>query len=257
MGLVPGSSTLDLTLDGVTIRYGDVLALDDVTARIPLGTSVAVLGPNGSGKSTLLKAIAGLLPLSSGTIDCGRSEVAIVLQSTDVDPSLPLTVADSVAMARYPKVGLFGRFGPADRDAVDLAIRTLDLGELVDRQIHHLSGGQRQRTFVAQGLAQDAPVLLLDEPITGLDIVSRSLITEALDRAAAEGRTTILTTHSFAEAEQCDQVMLLSNRCIAFGAPDEVLTESNLQEAFGGRFVKVGDTLVLDDPHHEHEHAHH
>ena len=239
-----------LRLNGVTIQYGDVTALDEVTVTVPLGVSVAVIGPNGSGKSTLLKAIAGLLSPTSGTIDSNGSDVAIVLQSTDVDQSLPLTVRDSVAMARYPKLGLLGRYGPADRAAVDAAVAGLELTDLVDRQIHHLSGGQRQRTLVAQGLAQDAEVLLLDEPLTGLDVVSQSLIADSLDQASADGRTTIITTHSFAEAEQRDLVMLLSNRCIAFGPPKEVLTEANLREAFGGRFIKVGNTLVLDDPHH-------
>ena len=239
-----------LRLNGVNIQYGDVTALDEVTVTVPLGVSVAVIGPNGSGKSTLLKAIAGLLSPTSGTIDSNGSDVAIVLQSTDVDQSLPLTVRDSVAMARYPKLGLLGRYGPADRAAVDAALAGLELTDLVDRQIHHLSGGQRQRTLVAQGLAQDAEVLLLDEPLTGLDVVSQSLIADALDQASADGRTTIITTHSFTEAEQRDLVMLLSNRCIAFGPPKEVLTEANLREAFGGRFIKVGNTLVLDDPHH-------
>ena len=245
-----------LRLDDVTIRYGDVLALERVTARIPPGSSVAVIGPNGSGKSTLLKAIAGLVPLSSGAVDSNGCGVAIVLQSTDVDRSLPLTVRDSVMMARYPKIGLVGRLRTADREAIDRAIADLDLEELLDRQIHQLSGGQRQRTFVAQGLAQKAEVLLLDEPLTGLDVMSRSLIVDVLDRASSEGRTTILTTHSFTEAERCDLVMLLANHCIAFGPPSAVLTETNLREAFGGRFVKVGNTLVLDDPHHEHKHAH-
>ena len=239
-----------LRLNGVTIQYGDVTALDEVTVTVPLGVSVAVIGPNGSGKSTLLKAIAGLASPTSGTIDSNGSDVAIVLQSTDVDQSLPLTVRDSVAMARYPKLGLLGRYGSVDRAAVDAAVAGLELTDLVDRQIHHLSGGQRQRTLVAQGLAQDAEVLLLDEPLTGLDVVSQSLIADSLDQASADGRTTIITTHSFAEAEQRDLVMLLSNRCIAFGPPKEVLTEANLREAFGGRFIKVGNTLVLDDPHH-------
>lgn len=245
-----------LRLDAVTMRFGSVLALDRVSATVPLGASVAVIGPNGSGKSTLLKAIAGLLVPTSGSIDTGGSKVAIVLQSTEVDQSLPLTVGDTVAIARYPHVGLIGRYRSVDRTAVDTAIAGLELEGLVDRQIHQLSGGQRQRTFVAQGLAQDADVLLLDEPLTGLDIVSRSLIADALDRARANGRTTILTTHSFTEAEECDLVMLLATRCIAFGPPSSVLTESNLRLAFGGRFVKVGNTLVLDDPHHEHDHAH-
>lgn len=245
-----------LRIDNLDVRYGDIVALERLTVDIPHGASVAVIGPNGSGKSTLLKALAGILRPTSGTVDHQGREVAIVLQSTDVDRSVPLTVRDTVSIARYPHVGLLGRFKPADHEAIDDAMRRLELGDLTDRQIHQLSGGQRQRTFVAQGLAQEADVLLLDEPLTGLDVVSRGLIADALDRERTTGRTTILTTHSFAEAEQCDFVMLLATRCIAFGSPTSVVTEDNLRQAFGGRFIKVGETLVLDDPHHDHEHRH-
>ena len=245
-----------LRLNSVCIRYDDATALDSVTTDIPAGSSVAIIGPNGSGKSTLLKAVAGLIRPDSGSIDRGGQSTAIVLQSTDVDRSVPLTVGDTVAMARYPHTGLLGRFGADDRQAVDDALRQMDLETLTNRQTHHLSGGQRQRTFVAQGLAQEADMLLLDEPLTGLDVVSRSLIADALQRTREAGRTVMITTHSFEEAEECDLVMLLATRCIAIGTPDEVFTEDHLRQAFGGRIAKVGDTLILDDPHHEHEHAH-
>ncbi len=231
------------------------MALEGLSALIPAGSSVAVIGPNGSGKSTLLKAIIGILRPMTGTIDRGDRSVAIVLQSTDVDRSLPLNVADTVAVARYSSVGLFRRFSPGDRRAIDTALQRLQIDDLVDRPLHHLSGGQRQRTFVAQGLAQEADILLLDEPVTGLDVVSRSLIDTALDEERAAGRTTISTTHSFVEAERCDLVMLLANRCIAFGPPSTVLTEPNLTAAFGGRFIQVGSTILLDDPHHDHVHG--
>ena len=246
-----------LRLTDLSLRFGDVLALDGVTADVAPGRSMAVIGPNGSGKSTLLKAIAGILRPSSGTVETNGSDVAIVLQSTDVDRSVPLTVRDTVTLARFPRVGLLGRLRSVDQAAIDAAVRRLDIEDLLDRQIHNLSGGQRQRAFVAQGLAQESEILLLDEPLTGLDVVSRSLIADAIDREQRDGRTVVLTTHSFAEAERCDLVMLLATRCIAFGPPDVVLTEENLRQAFGGRLVRVNDTLVLDDPHHEHDHAHH
>lgn len=248
--------TIAIRVDDVQVRYGSIVALDGCTLEIPAGVSVAVIGPNGSGKSTLLKAIAGLIRPTRGTIDVGGRSVSIVLQSTEVDRSLPLTVRDTVSTARYAQLGLLRRFGAADREAVDRAVARLDLQSVVGRQIHHLSGGQRQRAFVAQGLAQEADIVLLDEPLTGLDVVSRSLIDEALDGERDAGRTTVMTTHSFTEANACDLVALLSTRCIAFGRPATVLTEANLQLAFGGGFVRVGNTLVLDDPHHEHSHAH-
>lgn len=249
IGWVQAVSVRDLS-----VRYGPIVALDGVTASVPSGVSLAVIGPNGSGKSTLLKVLAGVLAPTSGRVDRGGRTAAIVLQATDVDRSLPLTVRDTVTMARFPRVGLVRRLRPADRHAVEVALERLDLPGLVDRQIHELSGGQRQRTFVAQGLAQGAEILLLDEPLTGLDAVSRSLIADVLDNERAAGTTVVVTTHSFAEAKRCDLVMLMATRCIAFGPPDEVLTEQNLREAFGGRFLRVGDTLVLDDPHHDHAH---
>ena len=101
-------------------------------------------------------------------------------------------------------------------------------------------------------LAQDAPILLLDEPLTGLDVVSRTTIADVLADEHAAGRTIITTTHNFADAEQADLVLLLATQCVAFGTPHDVFTEANLRAAFGGRIAQVGDTLVLDDPHHHH-----
>ncbi|MEM9711672.1 MAG: metal ABC transporter ATP-binding protein [Actinomycetota bacterium] len=239
-------STTDLVVD-----HGPLRALDGVSIEVPVGSTVAVIGPNGSGKSTLLKTIAGILTPSRGRVEVRGPAPAIVLQSTEVDRSVPISVRDTVAMARYPSLGLFGRYGADDRAVVDEALARLDLTDLADRPIHQLSGGQRQRVLVAQGIAQRAPLLLLDEPLTGLDVRSRSIITDALDDEHRHGRTLISTTHNFRDAEQADLVLLLATRCVAYGAPAEVLTEEHLREAFGGRFVRVGDTLLLDDPHHD------
>ncbi|MEM9653119.1 MAG: metal ABC transporter ATP-binding protein [Actinomycetota bacterium] len=243
---------LSVRLDRLSVSYGDVVALNDVSVELPAGRSIAVVGPNGSGKSTLLKAIAGVVQPSSGTVDIGGRTSAIVLQSTDVDPHIPLSVRDAVLMARFPSAGLLGRLGRADRDASHRALKQLGLDGLADQQIHRLSGGQRQRTFVAQGLAQEAEVLLLDEPMAGLDVISQSLIGNALDDLIDAGGTTIMTTHSFTEARACDLVLLLATRAVAFGPPDEVLVESNLRLAFGERFVRVGNVLIVDDGSHDH-----
>ncbi|MDG1265532.1 MAG: ATP-binding cassette domain-containing protein, partial [Ilumatobacter sp.] len=137
-----------------------------------------------------------------------------------------------------------------DRAAVDSAMERLEISDLANRQIHQLSGGQRQRAFVAQGLAQGAEILLLDEPLTGLDVRSRSIITSVLDDEHAAGRTVITTTHNFDDAGRCELVLLLATSFIAFGPPEEVFTEEHLRTAFGGKFVRVGETMVLDDPHH-------
>lgn len=237
-------------VDNLSVNYDTHVALDNVSFEVPPGASVAVIGPNGSGKSTLLKVLAGILTPSSGTVTTEGRTAAIVLQSTDIDPSLPLTVGDAVGMARYPKLGLLHRFSATDKAVISSALERLQVADLADRQIHQLSGGQRQRAFVAQGLAQEAPLILLDEPLTGLDVVSQAVIAEALDQERAAGRTTISTTHSFAEAEKCELVLLLATRGVAFGPPSDVLTEANLRQAFGGEFIRIGGAVFLDDPHH-------
>lgn len=240
-----------ITTEDLEVHYGDHLALRRVDLTIHAPLSVAVIGPNGSGKSTLLSALAGTATPSSGTVHTSATP-ALVLQSTDVDRSLPITVRDTVAMARYPQLGLVRRARPDDRRAIDEAMERMDIADLRTRQLHELSGGQRQRVFVAQGLAQRSDILLLDEPLTGLDVVSRELILEAMRSEREAGRVVITTTHHLDDAGRCDLVLLLATEPIAFGTPEEVLTPEHLERAFGGRFLRVGDHLLLDDPHHHH-----
>lgn len=241
----PAVSLLDVHVD-----YGAIHAVGDLSLDIAPGSSVAIIGPNGSGKSSLLHVIAGVIEPTGGTCDTTGYSTAVVLQSTDVDQSVPLTVRDVVSMARFPHLGLLRRPRAEDRDAVESAMSRLEIIDLADRQIHQLSGGQRQRAFVAQGLAQEADILLLDEPLTGLDVRSRSIIATVLNEEHAQGRTVITTTHNFDDAGRCERVLLLATELVAFGSPSEVFTEERLRAAFGGRFALVGDTMVLDDPHH-------
>ncbi len=244
--------TPSITTDRLEVRYGDRVALSGLDLTVAAGSTLAVIGPNGSGKSTLLGTLAGTVEPSSGTKKVSGASPALVLQSTDVDKSLPITVRDTVSLARYATLGLFGRFRTADREAVDQAMARMAVDDLASRQLHDLSGGQRQRVLVAQGLAQDTDVLLLDEPVTGLDVTSRSIILNVIDEEAAAGRTVVMTTHNLDDARRCTQVLLLDTTPIAVGPPSEVLTEEHLLRAFGGRFIRVGDELILDDPHHSH-----
>lgn len=246
-----------VTATALTLAYGTRVALADATFSIPEGRTVALIGPNGSGKSSLLRALAGLLAPRSGTLEVPaarrRGGVSLVLQTTDVDRSLPLTVAEAVAMARYPHRGVLGRLTRADRAAIDTALDRLDVGGLRRRQLSELSGGQRQRVLVAQGLAQEADLVLLDEPVTALDAVSHTLIDAAVEAERDAGRTVVTSTHDLADARRADLVVLLAGRVVGVGPPDEVLTESGLGDAYGGRLVTMGDNvLLLDDPHHHH-----
>jgi len=245
----------------LTVQRDQTTVLSDITLDVPARSRVAVIGPNGSGKTTLLKAIAGLLRPAGGSLllpaGARRGGVAMVLQSTDVDDSLPITVRDVVRLARYPSLGLLRRFRAADRAEVDHALERVGAADLARQQFSALSGGQRQRVLVAQGLAQRADLLLLDEPFTGLDLPSQDQIGAIIDEEVAGGATVVLSTHDLADAAACDLVVLLATRQIAFGPPDEVLREGPLKQAFGGRVMHMADgSLLVDDPHHEHDHDH-
>jgi ABC-type Mn2+/Zn2+ transport system ATPase subunit len=245
-------------IEGLTVAYGTRTALAGVDLAIPRGRSVAVIGPNGSGKSTLLGAVAGLVTPSSGRVEVLAPQVALVLQSTEIDATLPLTVREAVRMARYPHRGPFGRFRPDDHAAVEVAMARTEVADLADRQLRALSGGQRQRALVAQGLAQEAPLLLLDEPVTGLDLVSRDVILGIVDEERVAGRSVVMTTHSLEEASRCDLVVLLAGRVVAAGPPGEVIVDEHLEAAFGGRALRLpSGRLLLDDPHHAHHHDDH
>ena len=226
------------------------------TFTVPEGAVTALIGPNGAGKSTLLHAVAGLLTPSGGRLDVPARRrpggVAYVLQGTAVNPHLPLTVRETVTMGRYATAGPIRRLRAADRSAVDGAMEALAITDLARRPLHELSGGQRQRAFVAQGLAQGADVLLLDEPITGLDVVSRQHILDAIKAERDAGRAVLVSTHDLGDAAAADHLLLLAGRVVASGPADDVLTEEHLTAAYGGHLLKVGDrTLILDDhPHH-------
>ncbi len=239
-----------ISTSSLEVRYGDSVALSGVDLDIAAGSSLAVIGPNGSGKSTLLGVLAGTIEHTAGSFTVAASPPALVLQSTEVDKSLPITVRDTVSLARYPSLGLFRRFGPADHQAVDDAMARMVIEDLAGQQLHDLSGGQRQRVLVAQGLAQDADVLLLDEPVNGLDVTSQAVILGIVEQQMQAGKTVVLTTHSLDDARRCDRVLLLNTEPIALGSPAEVLTEEHLRKAFGGHFIRVGDELILDDHHH-------
>ncbi|MDH3250148.1 MAG: metal ABC transporter ATP-binding protein, partial [Acidimicrobiia bacterium] len=185
------------------------------------------------------------------------ASVAFVPQSTKVNDALPVTVREVVMMGRYPSLGFLRRFGDADRAAVDGAIDRLNLSDLAARHLHELSGGQRQRVFVAQGLAQDHDLLLLDEPMTALDGVSAGIVRTVIDEERAAGGTVILTTHDLEEAQGCDHVILVNGTVVAQGSPDEVLTVETLSAVYRSQVVDKEGRLLFDDPAHATRDARH
>lgn len=240
----------------VVLGYSGQIVVDKSDFTVPPGAITAVIGPNGSGKSTLLAAIAGLNTPLGGAIEfprtgVDRSRISYVLQTTKVNESLPITVKEVVTMGRYSTVGRFGRLSTEDRDAVNQAMDRVDIHPLSRRHINRLSGGQRQRVFVAQGLVQNHDILLLDEPLTGIDLVTAKAIDDVIHDEINEGCSVVLTTHDLSEAQIADHVILLAGRVVAQGSPEDVLTSENLAKAYGHALLHIEDDVVmLDDPAH-------
>ena len=232
----------ELVVENLAVSYRKVTALENISFATSCGTRVALVGRNGAGKSTLLKAIAGLVPRQAGSILWrGASvkrwsrEFAYLPQREEVDWSFPITVRGLVEMGRYPQTGWWRRYRDEDRDAVDRALQSLDLTNLQDRQIRELSGGQQQRAFLARAVAQEAHVLLLDEPFTGLDRNASLRLSELLETLAQEGRLIIASHHDLSTAPALfNEALLLDRRSLGFGPVEDVLTPQLLDQAFAG-----------------------
>lgn len=230
----------ELVVQDLTIRYRETVALEDISFATSCGNRVALIGANGAGKSTLIKGIAGLVPRSSGSILWRGSavrrwsrEFAYLPQREEVDWSFPITVRGLVEMGRYPQVGWWRSYSKVDHEAVDSALETLGLKDLQHRQIRELSGGQQQRAFLARSIAQEAHVLLLDEPFTGLDRRASQQLGELLARLAHEGRLIIASHHDLASAgDLFDEALLLATHQIAFGPVADSLQDHWLDACF-------------------------
>jgi zinc/manganese transport system ATP-binding protein len=210
-------------------------ALCSLSTLIPRGRITAVVGPNGSGKSTLLAAIAGVVRPSAGSVERRCACPALVVQRSNAADALPITVRETVAMGRWARRGPWRRLTRQDREVVESCMARLNILDLAERRLGTLSGGQRQRALVAQGLAQEAELLLLDEPDAGLDIAARRHITQALAQARTrDGVTVVQATHDLDEALRADHCLLLrEGRLVAAGPPEEVLTPDALTRAWG------------------------
>ncbi|GAA4391788.1 metal ABC transporter permease [Brevibacterium pityocampae] len=226
--------------EGIVLAYGQHIATARSTFTLRQGDVVAIIGPNGSGKSTLLHAIAGLMPPRAGRLRVlgakpalGWRKVAYVMQAVEVPAGIPLTVREVVAMGRYSTLGWFRPFRRHDRQRVQQAMEALGITDLARRHLSELSGGQRQRVYVAQALAQDHIALLLDEPLTGLDIVSARTIDRIIHAEHEHGHSVVMTTHDLEEARAADHVLLTSGRVLASGPPEQALTRRNLEVAYG------------------------
>ncbi|WP_128819124.1 zinc ABC transporter ATP-binding protein AztA [Streptomyces sp. S063] len=221
----------------ISIHFSELCAgypgrpvLHQVTGEITKLTSTALIGPNGSGKSTLLGTLAGVIKPTSGDLfRTGDRPPAFVPQRGAVGDTLPLTVRQTVEMGRWGERGPWRRLTARDHAAVDATLDRLGIGDLASRQLGELSGGQRQRTLIAQGLAQESDLLLLDEPTTGLDPEARDRIGSLLTALVADGVTIVQATHDLEVARAADACLLLrEGRLTGQGRPDQVLTTASL-----------------------------
>ena len=231
-----------VSAERLTVRYNGTVALDEVSFVVDPGERIAVVGPNGAGKSTLFKVIAGVLQPSSGrvTLYGGDPErhicVAFVPQRSEVDLQFPVNVHDVVLMGRTGRLGLLRWPRRSDHQFVRECLELVDMADLADRRIGELSGGQQQRVFIARALAQEAQLMLLDEPFSGLDVNSQEEIYTILDELRRRGVTVLVATHDLGQAARCyDRVMLLNRRLLGLGSPEEVFTTELLSQAYGDR----------------------
>ena len=246
--------------DGLTVTYRNGhTALRDASFAIPTGTITALVGVNGAGKSTLFKALMGFVPLSAGRIEIlgqpvrammKAQAVAYVPQAEEVDWSFPVLVEDVVMMGRYGHMGFLRRPRAADRAAVAAALQRVNMADFRHRQIGELSGGQRKRVFLARALAQDARVILLDEPFTGVDVKTEEQIVALLRELKEEGRVMLVSTHNLGSVpEFCDRTVLVKGTVLAYGPTETTFTRENLERAFGGvlRHFTLGGADLHDD----------
>lgn len=227
-----------LGVEGLTVRYGPQVALENATLRFEAEQFTAVIGPNGAGKSTLLRALAGLLTDYEGrvTFDPGHSPrtcLSYVPQQQTLDWGFPVTVWDTAMMGRTGRLGWLRWPGPRDRQIVEDALRETGVYDLRSRHIGALSGGQRQRVLLARMLARQGHLLLLDEPLTGVDVTTQEQLMALLRRQADQGRAVVMVTHDLEQARRwCNRIVLINRRVIADGTPNEVYTPQNIEATF-------------------------
>ena len=236
--------------DGLATGYGGPPVLRDVSLELHAGERIGVLGPNGGGKSTLFRVLLGELRPLRGSFR-RPPRLGFVPQTERSRLDYPVSALDVALMGTLSRVPWWRPVGRGERRAALAALERVGLVPLADEQFGELSGGQRQRVLVARALVQDAPVLLLDEPFSGVDQTSADLLERLLGDLADEGRALLVATHDLEQARRFDRVLCLNRRQIAFGPPEETLTRDVLEETYGGAIVALpGEAAAVLPPHH-------
>ena len=235
-------STIAVDINHLTVSYGPVPALLDVSLKIPKGRLIGIIGPNGSGKSTLIKAMLGFIKPDVGNIQIFGKEassakgmVAYVPQRGAVDWDFPITVGEVAMMGRYGHRRWWQDMSRKDIEIAEEALEKVRMSQFASRQIGQLSGGQQQRVFMARALAQDAEILLLDEPFSGVDAATEDAILEVLQETKNQGKTLCVVHHDLATAaENFDDLILLNQRLFGFGPPSQILVPELLCDVYEG-----------------------
>jgi len=244
-----------LVVDGLAAGYGSEPVFRAVGFELRRGERLAVLGPNAGGKTTLFKVLLGELTPLAGVISAAGG-FSYVPQTERSRLDFPVSALDVALMGTLSRLPWWRRPRRADRGLAQAALERVGLGALARAQFGDLSGGQRQRVLVARALVQDAPILLLDEPFSGVDRPSEDLLEELLRDLAAEGRGVMVATHDLEQARAWDSVLCLNRRLVAFGPPAETLTPEVLAATYGAEIVLIGDEArpaVLPPHHHVHD----
>jgi ABC-type Mn2+/Zn2+ transport system ATPase subunit len=260
--MVKPSSTAVIAASTLSIGYKGETVVSSLDFTLERRQSLALIGTNGSGKSTLLKTLVGLIPPVRGSLKIfgeapqqSARRTAYLSQFHSTAFILPLRVFDVVSMGRYAARGLTGRFNGEDHDIVIDSMRRMDISNLRDKPLRSLSGGQQQRVYIAQALARQADLLILDEPTAGLDAGAREIYQQMLRDELCRGASIVIATHDIQEAMDCTYTMLLARKVIAFGRGEKVITPDALLETFGIT-VTMGKKAGIAVVEREHGHDH-
>ena len=249
----PSTDTIEALVEvhDLTVGYDTRPVLEGVNFSIDAGQRLGVLGPNGGGKTTLFRALLGELSPWHGSVRT-RGRIGVVAQTERSRLDLPVSARDVVLLGTIGSRPWWRQAGRRDRRTADAALETVGLHDLAGHAFGELSGGQRQRVLIARALAQQAQVLLLDEPFAGLDTTSAQRLEQLIDRLAGEGRAVLIATHDIAQTAAWDRVLCLHHRQMAFGPPAVALTAPVLEATYGQSVVQLPDgrALAVTDHHH-------